>query len=621
MLSNVCSIIIAAHGCRRALRRTPRLVELHVSRGLLAPRRTRRSGRGGRACRARADRPRRALRRGPLRQSGQRAEAAGDLRRRANARDGRPGPDPAQPPRASGERGPDAYAADRPAGRERARLREPLRTDLARAAARAQTRRARAARRFRRPHRRAHRALRRRERSDRKSAAARATTTARSRSARACAISFPAASISSCSTTYGPKTARSCKRSCALAAAARRAVRRDQRRRVRRPRGRAAVRRAHLREVQDDAAHRRHAVAPERGVPAQDARANGAAVRRLSARDREHARDRRTLHVPARKARRAVSATSRFPKAKRAITPTCARSSTTARANATAGRSPRRSSGNSNTSSASSRAWISPATFWSCGTSRAKPAQLGVLGQGRGSAANSAVCYALGITAVDPIAGDLLFERFLSEERNEIPDIDIDFAHQDREAGAPVRLRPLRPPSRRDDGRSDHLPHALGDSRRRQSAGTLARSSRSDRARIRRAANRSPKRSASHRLQRRSTCRRRSTRRRDFDAGSNIVPSRGTPLRSRLRRGRRHARAGDRAGTPPLRGPIGGETRRAAARAVPAHRRLSAPHGDPFGRHGHHARSADERRAGRVGVDARPHDRAVGQGRSERSRA
>ncbi len=58
---------------------------------------------------------------------------------------------------------------------------------------------------------------------------------------------------------------------------------------------------------------------------------------------------------------------------------------------------------------------------------------LGVLGQGRGSAANSAVCYALGITAVDPIAGDLLFERFLSEERNEIPDIDIDFAHQDRE--------------------------------------------------------------------------------------------------------------------------------------------------------------------------------------------
>jgi error-prone DNA polymerase len=57
----------------------------------------------------------------------------------------------------------------------------------------------------------------------------------------------------------------------------------------------------------------------------------------------------------------------------------------------------------------------------------------GVLGQGRGSAANSAVCYALGITAVDPIAGNLLFERFLTEERKEVPDIDIDFAHQDRE--------------------------------------------------------------------------------------------------------------------------------------------------------------------------------------------
>jgi error-prone DNA polymerase len=60
-------------------------------------------------------------------------------------------------------------------------------------------------------------------------------------------------------------------------------------------------------------------------------------------------------------------------------------------------------------------------------------AELDVLCQGRGSAANSAVCYALGITAVDPIAMNLLFERFMSEERREIPDIDIDFAHQDRE--------------------------------------------------------------------------------------------------------------------------------------------------------------------------------------------
>ena len=57
----------------------------------------------------------------------------------------------------------------------------------------------------------------------------------------------------------------------------------------------------------------------------------------------------------------------------------------------------------------------------------------GVLCQGRGSAANSAVCFCLGITAVDPIRLDLLFERFLSEEREGAPDIDIDFAHRDRE--------------------------------------------------------------------------------------------------------------------------------------------------------------------------------------------
>ncbi len=59
--------------------------------------------------------------------------------------------------------------------------------------------------------------------------------------------------------------------------------------------------------------------------------------------------------------------------------------------------------------------------------------EIGVLCQGRGSAANSAVCYALHITAVDPVGHGLLFERFLSEERKEVPDIDIDFAHQDRE--------------------------------------------------------------------------------------------------------------------------------------------------------------------------------------------
>ncbi|CAD5373603.1 Error-prone DNA polymerase [Rubrivivax sp. A210] len=57
----------------------------------------------------------------------------------------------------------------------------------------------------------------------------------------------------------------------------------------------------------------------------------------------------------------------------------------------------------------------------------------GILCQGRGSAANSAVCYCLGVTAVDPAKTTLLFERFISAERNEPPDIDIDFEHQRRE--------------------------------------------------------------------------------------------------------------------------------------------------------------------------------------------
>jgi len=56
-----------------------------------------------------------------------------------------------------------------------------------------------------------------------------------------------------------------------------------------------------------------------------------------------------------------------------------------------------------------------------------------ILCQGRGSAANSAVCYALGITAVDPHKIDLLFERFISAERREPPDIDVDFEHERRE--------------------------------------------------------------------------------------------------------------------------------------------------------------------------------------------
>src|SRR3989440_1021137 len=57
----------------------------------------------------------------------------------------------------------------------------------------------------------------------------------------------------------------------------------------------------------------------------------------------------------------------------------------------------------------------------------------GILCQGRGSAANSAVCYVLGVTSVDPTKVDLLFERFISKERLEPPDIDVDFEHSRRE--------------------------------------------------------------------------------------------------------------------------------------------------------------------------------------------
>ncbi|RWH69584.1 MAG: DNA polymerase III subunit alpha [Mesorhizobium sp.] len=56
-----------------------------------------------------------------------------------------------------------------------------------------------------------------------------------------------------------------------------------------------------------------------------------------------------------------------------------------------------------------------------------------ILCQGRGSAANSAVCYVLGVTSIDPGRNDLLFERFVSEERREPPDIDVDFEHERRE--------------------------------------------------------------------------------------------------------------------------------------------------------------------------------------------
>ena len=64
-----------------------------------------------------------------------------------------------------------------------------------------------------------------------------------------------------------------------------------------------------------------------------------------------------------------------------------------------------------------------------------------ILCQGRGSAANSAVCYCLGVTAVDPTRIDLLFERFVSAARDEPPDIDVDFEHERREEVIQIPLR------------------------------------------------------------------------------------------------------------------------------------------------------------------------------------
>ncbi len=78
--------------------------------------------------------------------------------------------------------------------------------------------------------------------------------------------------------------------------------------------------------------------------------------------------------------------------------------------------------------SANTRPIFSPST-----TSCAMRVSQGILCQGRGSAANSTVCYCLGITEVDPVRGGLLFERFISTERQEPPDIDVDFEHERRE--------------------------------------------------------------------------------------------------------------------------------------------------------------------------------------------
>ena len=96
----------------------------------------------------------------------------------------------------------------------------------------------------------------------------------------------------------------------------------------------------------------------------------------------------------------------------------------------------------------------------------------GILVQGRGSAANSAVCYSLGITAVDPVAMDLLFERFLSEERGEWPDIDLDLPSGDqRERVIQYVYQRYGAARRGHDGQRDHVSRPLRRARYRQGAG------------------------------------------------------------------------------------------------------------------------------------------------------
>ena len=93
-----------------------------------------------------------------------------------------------------------------------------------------------------------------------------------------------------------------------------------------------------------------------------------------------------------------------------------------------------------------------------------------ILCQGRGSAANSAVCFALGITSVDPVSHHLLFERFLSDGRDGPPDIDLDIEHRRREEVIQYVYRQLRPGPGRPGRQRDLVPAADGAAGRRARA-------------------------------------------------------------------------------------------------------------------------------------------------------
>ena len=396
-------------------------------------------------------------------------------------------------------------------------------------------------------------------------------TDGRGRARRAAARSLPGPLLPRAAAPRAARRSGADPRAGAAGDAARRAVRRDQRRRVRDARRRAAVRRADLREVHDAAAERRDAAAPQPRAPSQNAGADGAAVRRVSARDR--------------------ATRSRSPNAARSGSTSCAasfrsipipadessaqsylRTLVYARREGALSRSrsiPRSSASSSTSSGIIARMDLAGyfLVVWDIANAATR---LGVLAQGRGSAANSAVCYALGITAVDPVASGLALRALLERGARRGPRHRHRLRASRPREGDPVRLRALRARARGDGGRGDHLPHALGDPRRRQSARAHARPGRRRSCASTTRASRSPARSARARRSAAKPLPQSVAKRRDLDAGSNVVLTRATrPTDERgpraraglsRRRRARTLRLRRRSGrSDALRGPVGGE--------------------------------------------------------------
>ena len=192
----------------------------------------------------------------------------------------------------------------------------------------------------------------------------------------------------------------------------------------------------------------------------------------------------------------------------------------------------------------------------------------GILCQGRGSAANSVICFCLGITEVDPEQVDLLFERFVSAERREPPDIDVDFEHERREDVIQYIYETLFPRALRHRGDRDLLSRPQRHSRGRQGFRALGRH-------------------------------RRGARRRRSGAGRWKASS------------QKEAR---RAGLDPS-----DPAHCAGARADPGADGLPAPSVAARRRLRHHPRPARRSGADRECRHGGPHLRRVGQGRSQRS--